>query len=76
MGLCGIPWWTTDIGGFHGGNIESDDFKELLLRWFQYGKFIRVMRINGCRQPYTNLKKKAGEVREGTGGDNEVWSYG
>lgn len=19
MGLAGIPWWTTDIGGFHGG---------------------------------------------------------
>ena len=23
MGICGIPWWTTDIGGFHGGNIEE-----------------------------------------------------
>lgn len=76
MGLCGIPWWTTDIGGFHGGNIESDDFKELLLRWFQFGTFCPVMRIHGCRQPYTNLKNKAGEVREGTGADNEVWSYG
>ena len=21
MGLSGIPWWTTDIGGFHGGQI-------------------------------------------------------
>ena len=20
MGIAGIPWWTTDIGGFHGGN--------------------------------------------------------
>lgn len=76
MGLCGIPWWTTDIGGFHGGNIESDDFKELLLRWFQFGTFCPVMRIHGCRQPYTNLKNNAGEVREGTGADNEVWSYG
>lgn len=76
MGLCGIPWWTTDIDGFHGGNIESDDFKELLLRWFQFGTFCPVMRIHGCRQPYTNLKNKAGEVREGTGADNEVWSYG
>ena len=76
MGLAGIPWWTTDIGGFHGGNIESDDFKELLLRWFQFGTFCPVMRIHGCRQPYTNLKNKAGEVREGTGADNEVWSYG
>ena len=24
----------------------------------------------------TNLKNKAGDVREGTGADNEVWSYG
>ena len=23
MGLAGIPWWTTDIGGFHGG-VNSD----------------------------------------------------
>jgi alpha-D-xyloside xylohydrolase len=26
MGIAGLPWWTTDIGGFHGGNpneIES-----------------------------------------------------
>ena len=22
MGLAGIPWWATDIGGFHGGNIR------------------------------------------------------
>ena len=23
IGLSGIPWWTTDIGGFHGGDPES-----------------------------------------------------
>ena len=23
MGISGIPWWTTDIGGFHGGNIHG-----------------------------------------------------
>jgi alpha-D-xyloside xylohydrolase len=22
MGLAGIPWWTTDIGGFHGGREQ------------------------------------------------------
>ena len=31
MGLCGIPWWTTDIGGFHGGVTEDPDFQELLI---------------------------------------------
>lgn len=33
MGLAGIPWWTTDIGGFYGGNSEDPAFRELLVRW-------------------------------------------
>ena len=76
MGLCGIPWWTTDIGGFHGGNIHDAGFKELLIRWFQFGTFCPVMRIHGCRQPGEEIVNKAGEVREWTGAENEVWSYG
>lgn len=76
MGMCGIPWWTTDIGGFHGGNIHDDGFKELLIRWFAFGTFCPVMRIHGCRQPAENIVNRAGEVREWTGADNEVWSYG
>ena len=76
MGLAGIPWWTTDIGGFHGGNVESDDFKELLIRWFQFGAFCPVMRIHGDRKPFTPIINAAGEEREHTGADNEIWSYG
>lgn len=76
MGLCGIPWWTTDIGGFHGGNTLSEDFRELLVRWFQFGTFCPVMRLHGCRQPGETIINKAGEVREWTGADNEVWSFG
>ena len=74
MGLCGIPWWTTDIGGFHGGVTEDPDFQELLVRWFQFGTFCPVMRIHGNRGPREEIINKAGEVREGTGADNEVWS--
>ncbi len=76
MSLSGIPWWTTDIGGFHGGQIASEDFRELLIRWFQFGTFLPVMRLHGCRQPGTPIVNKAGEVREQTGADNEVWSFG
>ena len=76
MGLCGIPWWTTDIGGFHGGVTEDPDFQELLVRWFQFGTFCPVMRIHGNRRPREEIINKAGEVREGTGADNEVWSFG
>ena len=38
------PWWTTDIGGFYDGNIYDEDFRELLVRWFQFGTFCPVMR--------------------------------
>ena len=27
MGMAGIPWWTTDIGGFHGGNPANEGFR-------------------------------------------------
>ncbi len=36
MGLAGIPWWTTDIGGFLGGDINDEGFRELLVRWFEW----------------------------------------
>ena len=26
MGMAGIPWWTTDIGGFHGGDPDDPAF--------------------------------------------------
>ncbi len=76
MGLCGIPWWTTDIGGFHGGDIHNKDFITLLLRWFQFGTFCPVMRLHGLRMPGKPIINQAGEEREWTGADNEVWSYG
>lgn len=76
MGLAGIPWWTTDIGGFHGGVTEDPDFQELLIRWFQFGAFCPVMRLHGNRLPREPIFAKDGEEREGTGADNEIWSYG
>ena len=51
MGIAGIPWWTTDIGGFHGGDPTDPAFQELLARWFQYGAFCPVMRLHGDRYP-------------------------
>lgn len=71
MGMAGIPWWTTDIGGFHGGAPADPKFRELFVRWFQWGAFCPVMRLHGDRQP----KPDEGD---GTfsGAPNEVWSYG
>jgi alpha-D-xyloside xylohydrolase len=76
MGVAGIPWWTTDIGGFSGGNPDDEDFRKLLIRWFQYGTFCPVMRLHGDRQPTTQLTHADGSSNLFTGGDNEVWSFG
>ncbi len=76
MAMSGIPWWTTDIGGFHDGNINDSAFKELLIRWFQYGTFCPVMRLHGVRQPVKPPMSDVGGGRCSSGADNEIWSYG
>ena len=76
ISLAGIPWWTTDIGGFHGGDGRDPAFRELLVRWFQFGTFCPVMRIHGNRAPQQRIVNQAGEEREWTGAGNEVWSFG
>lgn len=74
MGLSGLPWWTTDIGGFHGGDPNDPKFRELFVRWFQWGTFCPVMRLHGDREP--RQPKKADSPGCRSGADNEVWSYG
>ncbi|MBQ7840459.1 MAG: glycoside hydrolase family 31 protein [Lachnospiraceae bacterium] len=76
MGLSGIPWWTTDIGGFGGGYVEDEGFRELLVRWFQFGAFCPVMRLHGNREPSIEIFDKSGKKRNGSGNDNEIWSFG
>ena len=76
MAMAGIPWWTTDIGGFHDGNIYDPDFQELLIRWFQYGTFCPVMRLHGCRMPAKAPMSDVGGGRCASGAENEIWSYG
>lgn len=76
MGMAGIPWWTTDIGGFSGGDIRDPEFKKLLLRWFQWGTFCPVMRLHGARSPHTDHCNSRGEPILDEGAPNEIWSYG
>jgi alpha-D-xyloside xylohydrolase len=58
--LSGIPYWTTDIGGFV--SVKSDDpaYRELFVRWFQYGAFCPIFRVHGTRST----------------DQNEIWTYG
>jgi len=76
MGCAGIPWWTTDIGGFHGGWPEKPEFRELLIRWFQWGAYCPVMRLHGDRQPSEPVYRKDGTRVLNSGSFNEVWSFG
>lgn len=76
MGIAGIPWWTTDIGGFHGGVPDDPGFRELLVRWFEYGAFCPVMRLHGDREPHSPGVGPSGGGKLMSGGPNEVWSYG
>jgi alpha-glucosidase (family GH31 glycosyl hydrolase) len=43
-GLCGIPYWGTDTGGF----VPTKEFTaELFLRWFQFSAFCPSFRSHG-----------------------------
>lgn len=76
MGIAGFAWFTTDIGGFHGGVPSDPAFRELLVRWFQWGTFCPVMRLHGDREPKQPRLGTTGGSFCLSGGDNEVWSYG
>lgn len=76
MGMAGIPWWTTDIGGFHGGDPNDPAFRELFVRWFQWGAFCPVMRLHGDREPRQPQVGTTGGASCCSGAANEVWSYG
>ena len=76
MGIAGIPWWTTDIGGFHGGDPDNRDFRELFVRWFEWGTFCPVMRLHGDREPRQPQFGTTGGAICCSGAANEVWSYG
>lgn len=73
MGLAGIPWWTTDIGGFHGGDPSDPAFRELFVRWFQWGTFCPVMRLHGDREPRQPQFGTTGGAACLSGAPNEVW---
>lgn len=76
MSLCGIPWWNSDIGGFHSGDIESEYFRELIVRWFQFGVFCPVMRLHGSRRRQSSYVPRHPGIIEPSGGDNEIWCFG
>ena len=59
--ISGIPYWTTDIGGYGypNGNTTDPKYQEVFTRWFEYGTFCPIFRTHGHRENDTN----------------ELWSY-
>ncbi len=58
--VCGLPCWTVDAGGFFvkkgntwywNGEYEQgyrdDEYRELYVRWYQFGAFLPVFRSHG-----------------------------
>jgi alpha-D-xyloside xylohydrolase len=59
--VTGLPWWTTDTGGFFRpgpGQYSSADYRERFLRWLQFSTFTPLMRVHGYQT------------------DTEPWRYG
>ncbi len=61
----GLPYWTTDVGAFFVKNdpklwfwngdydlgVEDMGYRELYVRWFQYGAFLPMFRTHGTDTP-------------------------
>ncbi|MGC9225740.1 TIM-barrel domain-containing protein [Caldivirga sp.] len=45
--ISGIPYWTTDTGGFFSGDPATPAYGEVFTRWFQWSTFCPVMRVHG-----------------------------
>lgn len=60
--LSGMPYWTTDIGGYGYPNGDTSDpkYQEVYTRWFEFGTFCPIFRTHGHR----------------ANDQNEMWSYG
>ncbi len=56
LSLSGIPYWNTDIGGFFPRGkfpkgVNDPAFRELYVRWLEFGTFCPMMRSHGEATP-------------------------
>lgn len=63
--VTGMPYWTMDIGAFfvkrkpemwfwsgdYDGGVDDFGYRELFVRWFQYGAFLPMFRVHGTDTP-------------------------
>jgi len=86
--MSGIAWWTTDVGGFTGADTTTPLWRELIVRWYQFGCFSPIFRTHGDRakpvmaplpargsrwgESGANCTAPGGHV---SGGPNELWKF-
>ena len=64
VSCSGIPWWTLDIGAFfvdrkdpwfwrgdYPAGVQDPEYRELYIRWFQFGAMLPVFRSHGTDTP-------------------------
>ena len=49
MAMSGIPWWTTDIGGFFGGDPDDPGYRGALRALVPVRGFCPLFRLHGYR---------------------------
>ena len=49
LAMAGIPWGAAEIGGFVTPQAQDEEFRELVVRWYQYGVFTPIFRTHGHR---------------------------
>lgn len=66
--LSGIPYWTMDIGGFavesryyNPTPQDTEEWRELMTRWFQFGTFAPIFRVHG-QYPFREMFNVAPET--------------
>lgn len=59
--MSGLPYWTMDIGGFvvpskfeQPTKADTEEWRELLTRWYQFGAFVPIFRAHG-QYPYREI---------------------
>lgn len=70
VAMSGQVLWTTDIGGYWGGDPTDPVFQDLIVRWMQFGAFCPLFRLHGHRAGGPPANDECLE----TNGDNEVWN--
>ena len=67
LSLSGLPYWTTDIGGFaverryeKATGKDLEEWRELQTRWYQFGTFCPLFRVHG-QYPYREIYNVSAE---------------